>query len=193
MTARPQTSPGLVATVCPSPHAPPVRGPRPRGVPASAGQHTGLTGRATALFQHLGLAMGGQKGRLFTGFEEAGQRGGQGHHPESRRLDDNAPSVSDPLCHQCTLLGDTWASCCVSPFPSATSHCMQSAAPHAALRCPVSGRGGGKHHCAPTLCARRFVPSPQSRKARPEEKTRTGSPDLGRASSEWQLGLLHAV
>lgn len=189
MTAGPQTCPGLAATVCPPPHAPAGGGSRPRGVPASAGQHNGLTGRSMGHWPVPAVrpGHGRPEGELFTGFEEAGQRAGQGHHPESRRLDENTlPSASDPTPPPAHPPRDTQASCCVRLFPVAMS---------AALQCPVSGRRGGSHHCTPTLCARRFLPrpSPEKRGLQKGHVQLSLLSDLGRASSEWQLGLLHAA
>lgn len=191
MTAGPQTGP--------PPHAPAGGGPRPCGVPASAGQHTRLTGRSTghptmAPFQHLGLAMGGHKGS----YPWASRRLGSG---EAKDITPSPGSWTRTLCRQRPTPSATSASSwghagflLCQPVSCGNVILHAERCPLTALRCPVSGRGGGNHHCAPTLCARRFSPLPS-----PEKRGRKKGPvqallsDLRRAGSEWQLGLLHAV
>lgn len=200
MTARPQMSPGLAAIVCPSPHAPAGGGAEaPRGACLCQAAH-----RANRPFhgtpRHcpipaFRLGHGRPEGEAIHGLRR-GWAAGRPRTPSrvpAAGWERSAVGARPPLppAHP---PGDTQASCCVSPFPSATPCCTQGAALHAALQRPVFGRGGGNHHCAPTLCARRFspLPSPETRGVKKGHAQALLS-DLRRASSEWQLGLLHAV
>ena len=92
-----------------------------------------------------------------------------------------------------------------APLPSATLYCKQRATSNKALRCPVSGRGGGgrlEEGGRPTalllrretLSGRRLFPLPGPEKLRLKSRNvQAFLRDPRWASSEWQLDLLHAV
>lgn len=110
------------------------------------------------------------------GFEEAGQRGGQGHHPESRQLDENTlPSASDPLCHQRILLG-TRRLPVVSACFLWQCHTARRALPAHSTAVSRFWLGRREPSLRPDPLRTALLPSPQSRKARSEERTRAGSP-----------------
>lgn len=119
-TVRTQATPGLAMTACLFPHALPIegteypRGHRPRTVRTLSSQATPWGSFPPTLFEHLGLAVGGQKARLLTAFEVVGKE--NGIIPSLTRALHGRHLTH--LCHRCGLLGDGQVSCGVSPVSS---------------------------------------------------------------------------
>ena len=150
--------------------------------------------------------------RLSVGFKEAGR---QGKETEPSRVSVTPRECSTPHRWHPTASATGAASSSETgrfpvvsaPLPLATLSCKQRATLNKALRCPISGLGGGeeaRRQAAPflqreasgagTLSRECLFPLPSPEKPCLEKRNVLAFLlDLRWASSEWQLGLLHAV
>lgn len=179
------------------------------GPPASGRKNPGLPGHSTGWPSETcpalarWLSCGGPRGRGSSQPSRClgGKEGGE-NHPEPQQLDGTA------LCRLPTTSATSRASSetgrfpvVAAPFPSATLYCKQRATLKKALRCPVSG-GGREADCHASLegnipaqdpLKTVLLPPPGPRSHWKKRSMQASLGDLRWASSEWQLGLLHAV